>query len=89
MSGGHTPSVSGPFSALTPSIWPQEILAKSTQKEESAEQSEFCYDEFGFRVDREGAELGSGPLTAMALVEDPTEAAVAGPPGVHPQPRRG
>ncbi|XP_063099710.1 small G protein signaling modulator 3 isoform X8 [Cavia porcellus] len=74
MSGGHTPSVSGPFSALTPSIWPQEILAKSTQKEESAEQSEFCYDEFGFRVDREaGAELGSGPLTAMALVEDPPQ----------------
>ncbi|XP_005379376.1 PREDICTED: small G protein signaling modulator 3 isoform X3 [Chinchilla lanigera] len=72
MSGGHTPSVSGPFSALTPSIWPQEILAKSTQKEESAEQSEFCYDEFGFRVDKE-AKPGSGPLPGAALVEDPPQ----------------
>jgi hypothetical protein len=24
------------------------------QQEESAEQLEFCYDEFGFRVDKEG-----------------------------------
>uniref|UniRef100_A0A8C6ICG4 Small G protein signaling modulator 3 n=1 Tax=Mus spicilegus TaxID=10103 RepID=A0A8C6ICG4_MUSSI len=53
MSGNHTPSASGPFSALTPSIWPQEILAKYSQKEESSEQPEFCYDEFGFRVDKE------------------------------------
>lgn len=29
--GSHTPSASGPFSALTPSMWPQEILAKYTQ----------------------------------------------------------
>ncbi|XP_023574669.1 small G protein signaling modulator 3 isoform X2 [Octodon degus] len=73
MSGDHIHSVSGPFSALTPSIWPQEILAKSAQKEELAEQSEFCYDEFGFRVDKEGAEPGSGPLLGMALVEDPPQ----------------
>uniref|UniRef100_A0A8I5ZM92 Small G protein signaling modulator 3 n=1 Tax=Rattus norvegicus TaxID=10116 RepID=A0A8I5ZM92_RAT len=53
MSGNHTPSASGPFSALTPSIWPQEILAKSSQKEDSSE-PEICYDEFGFRVDKEG-----------------------------------
>eukprot|EP00069_Balaena_mysticetus_P018090 bmy_02194T0 len=50
----HIPSASGPFSALTPSMWPQEILAKYTQKEEAVEQPEFCYDEFGFRVDKEG-----------------------------------
>lgn len=29
--GHHTPSAGGPFSALTPSIWPQEILAKYTE----------------------------------------------------------
>lgn len=29
--GHHTPSAGGPFSALTPSIWPQDILAKYTQ----------------------------------------------------------
>ncbi|XP_028346465.1 small G protein signaling modulator 3 isoform X3 [Physeter macrocephalus] len=53
MSGSHIPSASGPFSALTPSMWPQEILAKYTQKEEAVEQPDFCYDEFGFRVDKE------------------------------------
>ncbi|XP_077908821.1 small G protein signaling modulator 3 isoform X3 [Ictidomys tridecemlineatus] len=73
MSGSHIPSASGPFSALTPSIWPQEILAKYTQKEESAEQPEFCYDEFGFRVDKEGAEPGSSSLIGASLVEDPPQ----------------
>lgn len=67
------PSASGPFSALTPSIWPQEILAKYTQKEESAEHPEFCYDEFGFRVDKEGSEPGGSQMTGAALAEDPTQ----------------
>nr|XP_023415748.1 small G protein signaling modulator 3 [Loxodonta africana] len=31
MSGSHTPSAGVPFSALTPSIWPQEILATCAQ----------------------------------------------------------
>ncbi|XP_058538103.1 small G protein signaling modulator 3 isoform X3 [Neofelis nebulosa] len=74
MSGSHTPSASGPFSALTPSMWPQEILAKSTQKEESAEQPEFFYDEFGFRVDKEdGANPGSGRPSGVSLMEDPPQ----------------
>ncbi|XP_010610711.1 small G protein signaling modulator 3 [Fukomys damarensis] len=73
MSGGHIPSAGGPFSALTPSIWPPEMLARSTQKEELAEQSEFCYDEFGFRVDKEGPDSESGPLMGAALVEDPPQ----------------
>ncbi|XP_012314460.1 small G protein signaling modulator 3 isoform X4 [Aotus nancymaae] len=71
MSGSHTSSACGPFSALTPSIWPQEILAKYTQKEEPAEQPEFYYDEFGFRVDKEeGGEPGSSPLASSPLMED-------------------
>ncbi|XP_035156188.1 small G protein signaling modulator 3 isoform X3 [Callithrix jacchus] len=71
MSGSHTPSACGPFSALTPSIWPQEILAKYMQKEESAEQPEFYYDEFGFRVDKEeGGEPGSSLLASSPLMED-------------------
>nr|KAF6287358.1 hypothetical protein mPipKuh1_009958 [Pipistrellus kuhlii] len=58
MSGSHDiPCASGPFSALTPSIWPQEILAKYTQKEESMEKPEFYYDEFGFWVDRKRVHL--------------------------------
>ncbi|XP_052604354.1 small G protein signaling modulator 3 isoform X2 [Peromyscus californicus insignis] len=73
MSGNHMPSASGPFSALTPSIWPQEILAKYTQKEESAEQPEFCYDEFGFRVDKEGSEPGCSQMAGAPLVEDPPQ----------------
>ncbi|NP_001344598.1 small G protein signaling modulator 3 isoform 2 [Mus musculus] len=73
MSGNHTPSASGPFSALTPSIWPQEILAKYSQKEESSEQPELCYDEFGFRVDKEGSEPGCSQMTGSPLVEDPPQ----------------
>nr|KAF6453776.1 small G protein signaling modulator 3 [Molossus molossus] len=73
MSGSHTPSAYGPFSALTPSMWPQEILAKYTQKEESVEQPEFYYDEFGFRVDREGADPSSGRLPTVSLMEDPPQ----------------
>ncbi|XP_066113401.1 small G protein signaling modulator 3 isoform X2 [Saccopteryx bilineata] len=74
MSGSHIPSASGPFSALTPSMWPQEILAKVTQKEESVEQPEFCYDEFGFRVDKEdGANPSSNRLPAVSLMEDPPQ----------------
>ncbi|XP_062058792.1 small G protein signaling modulator 3 isoform X1 [Lepus europaeus] len=74
MSGSHIPSASGPFSALTPSIWPQEILAKCKQKDDSAEQPHFYYDEFGFRVDKEeGAEPSSSLLTSTSLVEDPAQ----------------
>lgn len=74
MSGHHTPSAGGPFSALTPSIWPQEILAKYTQKEESIEQPEFRYDEFGFRVDKEdGAEPNSSKLLGLPLTEEPQQ----------------
>ncbi|XP_059793011.1 small G protein signaling modulator 3 isoform X4 [Balaenoptera ricei] len=70
MSGSHIPSASGPFSALTPSMWPQEILAKYTQKEEAGEQPEVCYDEFGFRVDKEGADGAPRP---GQLLEDPPQ----------------
>ncbi|XP_045869213.1 small G protein signaling modulator 3 isoform X3 [Meles meles] len=74
MSGNHIPSASGPFSALTPSMWPQEILAKYTQKEESVEQPEFCYDEFGFRVDKEdGADPSPSKLPGAAQLEDPPQ----------------
>lgn len=52
MSGRYTPTPGGPFSALTPSMWPQDILAKCHQKDPSGE-SELQYDEFGFRIDSE------------------------------------
>ncbi|XP_064139559.1 small G protein signaling modulator 3 isoform X2 [Loxodonta africana] len=73
MSGSHTPSAGVPFSALTPSIWPQEILATCAQKEDSVEQPEFCYDEFGFRVDKEDADPSSSRLPGSSLVEEPQQ----------------
>uniref|UniRef100_A0A480P452 Small G protein signaling modulator 3 n=1 Tax=Sus scrofa TaxID=9823 RepID=A0A480P452_PIG len=68
MSGSHIPSASGPFSALTPSMWPQEILAKYTQKEEAVEQPGICYDEFGFRMDKEDGDPRPG-----RLLDDPPQ----------------
>nr|XP_020732645.1 small G protein signaling modulator 3 isoform X4 [Odocoileus virginianus texanus] len=70
MSGSHVPSANGPFSALTPSMWPQEILAQYAQKEEAVEQPEFCYDEFGFRMDKEDTD---GTPYSGQLLEDPPQ----------------
>ncbi|KAG8436337.1 hypothetical protein GDO86_007438 [Hymenochirus boettgeri] len=55
-------------------MWPQDILVKYTQKEQSVEQPEFRYDEFGFRVDKEdGAEPNSSKLLGIPLTEDPQQ----------------
>ncbi|XP_042103714.1 small G protein signaling modulator 3 isoform X10 [Ovis aries] len=70
MSGSHVPSANGPFSALTPSMWPQEILAKCAQEEAAEEQPEVRYDEFGFRVDKEDAD---GTPYSGQLLEDPPQ----------------
>ncbi|XP_014444183.1 small G protein signaling modulator 3 isoform X2 [Tupaia chinensis] len=85
MSGSYIPPASGPFSALTPSIWPQEILAKSTQKEE-LEQAEFCYDEFGFRMDREGDLTWDKIAISLPRSEKLRSLVLAGiPHGMRPQ----
>ncbi|XP_078611297.1 small G protein signaling modulator 3 homolog isoform X2 [Branchiostoma floridae x Branchiostoma japonicum] len=71
-SGNYSPSPGGPFSALTPSMWPQDILAKIAQTEDSEGQPEFRYDEFGFRVEEEdAAEPMSNKLLSTPLTEDP------------------
>ncbi|XP_028671059.1 small G protein signaling modulator 3 isoform X2 [Erpetoichthys calabaricus] len=71
MSGSYTPRPGGPFSALTPSMWPQDILARYCQKEESDE-PEIQYDEFGFRIDQEDeAEPNHSKLLGEPLTEDP------------------
>uniref|UniRef100_A0A8C6VMN8 RUN and TBC1 domain-containing protein 3 n=1 Tax=Naja naja TaxID=35670 RepID=A0A8C6VMN8_NAJNA len=69
----YAPSTGGPFSALTPSIWPQEILAKYAQKEESVEQPETRYDEFGFRVGKEGNAEPPSKLLGISLIEEPQQ----------------
>ncbi|XP_070309482.1 small G protein signaling modulator 3 isoform X2 [Odocoileus virginianus] len=51
-------------------MWPQEILAQYAQKEEAVEQPEFCYDEFGFRMDKEDTD---GTPYSGQLLEDPPQ----------------
>ncbi|KAJ8037117.1 Small G protein signaling modulator 3-like [Holothuria leucospilota] len=61
--GGYTPTPGGPFSALIPSMWPRDILAKIAQTEDAGDPPDFRYDEFGFRVDEEDkAEPNSSKL---------------------------
>ncbi|OXB54454.1 hypothetical protein ASZ78_013511, partial [Callipepla squamata] len=50
------------------------LLPYVPQKEESIEQPEFRYDEFGFRVDKEdGAEPNSSKLLGLPLTEEPQQ----------------
>lgn len=74
------PTPGGPFSGLTPSMWPQDILAKLGQPEseqnEPNEQPEYRFDEFGFRVEQEdGPEQSSSRLLGVPFIEDPKQRA--------------
>jgi small G protein signaling modulator 3 len=63
------------FSALTPSMWPQEILA-SLSREEAAgsDPPDYRFDEFGFRVEEEdGPEQSSSKLLSIPFTEDKQE----------------
>jgi hypothetical protein len=75
MTESITPTQGGPFSALTPSMWPMEILAKLGQAEANASpnhQPEYHFDEFGFRVEVEdGPEQSSNRLLSIPFIEDP------------------
>ncbi|XP_023227030.1 uncharacterized protein LOC111627662 [Centruroides sculpturatus] len=51
---GYSPAPGGPFSALTPSMWPQDLLASFAQPEDAASYPDFRFDEFGFRIEEEG-----------------------------------
>lgn len=67
-----SPIPGGPFSALTPSMWPQDILAKLSQPEDPNSQPDYRFDEFGFRVEEEdGPEQSSKKLLGVPFVEDP------------------
>lgn len=71
---GLRPSPGGPFSALTPSMWPQDILAKLGQPEsdDPNDQPDYRFDEFGFRVEEEdGPEQNSKKLLGIPFIEDP------------------
>ncbi|OXU22236.1 hypothetical protein TSAR_016879 [Trichomalopsis sarcophagae] len=68
-----SPAPGGPFSALTPSMWPQDILAKLNQpNDDPNSQPEYRFDEFGFKVDEEdGLEQSAKKLLNVPFVEDP------------------
>ncbi|KXJ20495.1 Small G protein signaling modulator 3 [Exaiptasia diaphana] len=51
VTGSFVPAIGGPFSALTPSMWPQDILSRIQQTEDSGNRPEGQYDEFGFIID--------------------------------------
>ncbi|XP_048473478.1 small G protein signaling modulator 3 isoform X1 [Rhincodon typus] len=72
-SGNFAPSVSGPFTALTPSMWPQDTLTKYSQKKDSVEDSEIQYDEFGFRIDKEDGAEPNRRIVGVPLPEDPQQ----------------
>ncbi|XP_055609393.1 small G protein signaling modulator 3 homolog [Uranotaenia lowii] len=71
------PIAGGPFSALTPSMWPQDILAKLGQPEKDEppnHQPDYRFDEFGFRVEEEdGPEQNSNKLLSIPFMEDPAQ----------------
>ncbi|XP_064629601.1 small G protein signaling modulator 3-like isoform X2 [Lineus longissimus] len=66
------PTPGGPFSALTPSMWPQDILSKLTNPpEDPSGQLDYRYDEFGYKVEEEdGPEQNSSKLLSTPFVED-------------------
>uniref|UniRef100_A0A0B7AAI0 Small G protein signaling modulator 3 n=1 Tax=Arion vulgaris TaxID=1028688 RepID=A0A0B7AAI0_9EUPU len=68
-----TPTPGGPFSALTPSMWPQDIMAKINHPPEDPNgQLDYRYDEFGFKVEEEdGPEENSSKLLSTPFIEDP------------------
>lgn len=68
-----SPSSGGPFSALTASMWPQDILSKLGQLSDDPNcQPDFRFDEFGFRVEEEdGPEQSSSKLLSIPFTEDP------------------
>lgn len=71
MSSSYAPAPGGPFSALTASMWPQDILSKLAQPEDAESQLDYRYDEFGFRVEEEdGPEQSSNKLLSIPFVED-------------------
>ncbi|XP_045214522.2 small G protein signaling modulator 3-like isoform X3 [Mercenaria mercenaria] len=71
-SSDFSPTPGGPFSALTPSMWPQDIMVKlGNPPEDSNGQLDYRYDEFGFKVEEEdGPEENSSKLLSTPFVED-------------------
>lgn len=46
LTDGSVPSPGGPFSALTPSMWPQDIIAKQVVLEDPNSQPEYQWEHY-------------------------------------------
>ncbi|XP_014211872.1 small G protein signaling modulator 3 homolog isoform X2 [Copidosoma floridanum] len=70
-----SPTPGGAFSALTPSMWPQDMLAKLNQPSNPDNPTdEYKFDEFGFKVDEEdAADQNAKKLINITLAEDPQQ----------------
>lgn len=67
------PTPGGPFSALTSSMWPENLLAKLEQPEtfDPNDNKECQFDEFGFRIeDEEGSQSCTNKVTFDIETED-------------------
>lgn len=56
----YKPRYGGPFSSLTPSMWPQDLLAAYSQPEDLQPNSH--YDEYGFVQSSQQSDVDSSPL---------------------------
>ncbi|KAF6032031.1 SGSM3 [Bugula neritina] len=62
---------SGPFSALTASMWPHDFAAELSPPEDESGQVDYRYDEFGFKVEVEdGPEENSSKLLSTPFMEN-------------------
>lgn len=67
-------SEGGPFSAVIHSMRPENLSQSTIENDEMGEQTDYCYDEFGFTVDREDViESNGGRIheTCITSIEDP------------------
>eukprot|EP00794_Sanderia_malayensis_P008950 gene8950-9904_t len=67
------PVSGGPFSALIPTMWPQDILGRIQQTEDAGAQPDCEFDEFGncLDIDREKDKMDPDPQT-FVTTEDPS-----------------
>ena len=71
-SNQHIPVLGGPFSALIPSMWPQDILGQIQSTEDSGNHPECDFDEFGFKIDEHVDNREDADPCSHAASEDPS-----------------
>eukprot|EP00795_Rhopilema_esculentum_P008909 gene8909-16534_t len=73
-SATYIPGTCGPFSALVPTMWPQDILARIQQTEDAGSRPECDYDEFGNCIEAGQADdTHDSDAETSVTTEDPTQ----------------